>query len=139
MVKHGRNKKLRCSSRRNKRMRNSNQVAKFKNPRGLIKDEAIRQSWDPKRAPLDNLKSVGLRSKVNDDVRVRPPSVRVGNFSIECLVISLQRLTNVYFFFSLCFFFPSPPSGRAATAPRRLPPATLASRSSSSTSPRTVE
>ena len=113
MVKHGRNKKLRCSSRRNKRMRNSNQVAKFKNPRGLIKDEAIRQSWDPKRAPLDNLKSVGLRSKVNDDVRVRPPSVRVGNFSIECLVICCNvSRTFIFFFLSAFSFLPHPAAER---------------------------
>ncbi len=69
MVKHGRNKKARSSSRRAPKLKSSyvNGKQKFIAPK--FTDDSVRGSWDPARPPRENLRAMGLKSAVNDGVR----------------------------------------------------------------------
>ena len=68
-VKHGRAKKGRSSSRRNKAMKGSHQVPKYKNPKGLFKDAEVKATWDPKMSARKNLSKLGLAGAANDDIK----------------------------------------------------------------------
>jgi hypothetical protein len=78
MVRHGKNKKGRSVSRQNKAMSGSYKVSKYKNPRGLFTNEEVKKNWVPDATPLENLKRIGLKARVNDDVsKVRRGGRRV--------------------------------------------------------------
>ncbi|GMI17870.1 hypothetical protein TrLO_g1367 [Triparma laevis f. longispina] len=69
MVKHGRAKKGRSSSRHNKAMSGSYSVAKYKNPKGLFSDSEVKATWDPKMSARKNLSKLGLAGSANDDIK----------------------------------------------------------------------
>ena len=68
MVKHGRAKKARSSSRQNGALKSSYANAKFKNPNKLFTDLVVKSKWDPRKSALKNLAEMGLKTGVNDTI-----------------------------------------------------------------------
>ncbi|GMI30103.1 hypothetical protein TeGR_g9675 [Tetraparma gracilis] len=70
MVKKGRNKKARSSSRQNKALKSSFANAKFKNPNALFRtNSAVKDNWQADKSPLQNLAAMGLKTGLNDDIK----------------------------------------------------------------------
>ena len=59
-------------------MKNSYQVAKYKNPKGLFSNDEVKNTWNPSETPLENLKRMGLQIRANDDVK-KPSGKNVVN------------------------------------------------------------
>jgi hypothetical protein len=89
MTKHGRNKKARSASRNNKAMKSSFANAKFKNPNALFRTAlpVVKESWDPKVSPVQNLANMGLKTNMNDDItaarRVKSDDIAKKGASLE--------------------------------------------------------
>mmetsp|Transcript_39057 Transcript_39057/g.94445 ORF Transcript_39057/g.94445 Transcript_39057/m.94445 type:complete len:167 (+) Transcript_39057:3-503(+) len=67
MVKHGRNKKRRAG-RIGKTKLKSNSYKRW-NPAPKIGNDVIKANWDPSKSPAQNMASLGLLAKPNQDVK----------------------------------------------------------------------
>ena len=67
MVKHGRNKKRRAG--RIGKTKLKNKTYKRWNPSPKFGNDVIKANWDPSKSPSQNLASLGLLAKPNQDVK----------------------------------------------------------------------